>query len=77
MGDKKSLRLPYDAPMSTSWGCANIFVAPFRSEKYTKYRVNDDPCNLRKWCIIDPFEHEMRGNLYWRQGDGEFLFFLG
>jgi len=23
-------------------------------------RVNDDPCNLENWCIIEPFEYEKR-----------------
>jgi hypothetical protein len=26
---------------------------PFRPEKQTKCRVNDDPCILEKWSILD------------------------
>ena len=32
--------------------CKHI-ITPFRSEQYTKRRVNDDPCDLEKWSILN------------------------
>jgi hypothetical protein len=42
-GDKKRLTLSLSYLDGTSWHCTNIFRAPFRTEKQTKRRVNDDP----------------------------------
>ena len=62
---QKRLTLSLGYLDGTSWRCTNVFRAPFRTEKWTKHRVNDDPWDLDNLVNIGSFEHEMRWSFFW------------